>query len=185
MLGQKLRDAIASEFFKWFHLTRYEPPQRLADGLMWHGFRPEGPKFRPLVTFNLECDAKDRIVDATLCLDRAFIEHGADGAFARDLTASFLRWVFPEDERAELADFLAELGNMGPKVIRLASARLPELPSQQTEAYRVYLGRDKTCEFVLPAKILRLNNLQARDAPRDPAQDWLWLRAYLKEPGSP
>jgi hypothetical protein len=177
MLGDRLDAALSNEFFQWFHLERYEPPQALADGKTWHGFRPEGKKFRDLVTLNLET-AADRIAETTLCLDRAFVEHAKDGAFARDLAASYLRWTLSQEEQASIRDFMSELGDLGPNVIRLASAVPPPVPAQPSNAYRVFIGRDKDCEIALPGKILRLVNLQARDGPRDPRHDWIWLRVY-------
>jgi hypothetical protein len=96
MLGRALSKAVNDEFFRWFHLVRYEAARELADGATWHGFRPDGEKFRELVTVNLETDRAGCIADAKLCLDRAFIEHPKDGPFARDITATFLRWVLPE-----------------------------------------------------------------------------------------
>lgn len=116
----------------------------------------------------------------TLCLDRAFVEQAKDGAFARDIAGSFLRWALPGEALARLGDFLAELGDPGPNVIRLAGVPRPALPAQPTAPYRVYLGRDKDCDLALPGMVLRLTNLQARDAPRDPAHDWIWFRAYLR-----
>jgi hypothetical protein len=59
-------------------------PRELAGGATWHGFRPEGERFRELVTVNLETDRDGCIADAKLCLDRAFIEHAKEGALARD-----------------------------------------------------------------------------------------------------
>ena len=93
MIGAELKAALDQEFFRWFHLERYEPPQALADERTWHGFRPSGEKFQAVVTVNLETDAADRIIDTKLCLDRAFVEHPKDGAFARDIAAGFLRWA--------------------------------------------------------------------------------------------
>ena len=115
MLGRKVNDAIDHEFFRWFHLVRYEAPQALADGTTWHGFWPEGPAFRDRVTVNLETDQQGRIADAKLCLDRAFVVHPKDGAFARDITASFLRWAVPKAEQgaSALTDFFQELGDLG------------------------------------------------------------------------
>src|SRR5260370_1024799 len=98
MLGSGLSDAIAQQFFHWFHLVRDEEPRGLADGATWHGFRRDGEKFRDLVTVNLEADRAANLIDAKLCLDRAFVEHPKDGAFARDITASFLRWAIPKEE---------------------------------------------------------------------------------------
>ena len=40
MIGSELTRALDQEFFRWFHLERYEPAQALADGRAWHGFRP-------------------------------------------------------------------------------------------------------------------------------------------------
>jgi hypothetical protein len=41
---------------------------------------------------------------------------------------------------------------------------------------RVYLGRDKDAAMDLGDVALRLTNLQARDGPRDPRHDWIWIR---------
>src|SRR3954469_18127004 len=122
MLGRTLAQAVDQEFFRWFHLVRYEAARGLADGATWHGFRPEGEKFRDLVTVNVETDRDGRIADAKLCLDRAFVTHPKDGAFAKDITASFLRWALSEAAQIEIATFLQELGDFGPNVIRLKGA---------------------------------------------------------------
>ena len=181
MIGATLTAAMNQEFFRWFHLERYEPPQGLADGRTWHGFRPAGEKFQTLVTVNLETDAGDRIIDAKLCLDRAFVEHPKDGAFARDITASFLRWALPQDRQATIAGFLSELGDLGPNVIRLS--RTPPAPAGSPgPLYRVYLGRDKDAEQVSSGAVLRLTNLQAREGPRDPQHDWIWIRVAPTAP---
>ncbi len=180
MIGSPLQSALDGEFFRWFHLERYEPPQALADGRTWHGFRPSGEKFKALVTVNLEADARDCILDAKLCLDRAFIEHQKDGAFARDITASFLRWALTPEQQAAIAAFHAELGDLGPNVIRLAGTPAPPPPDRPGDLYLVYLGRDKTAEQALPGVVLRLTNLQARDGPRDPQHDWIWIRVVAR-----
>lgn len=176
MLGHTLGDAVHQDFFRWFHLVRYEDPRMLADGATWHGFRPEGAAFRDRVTLNLETDRAGCIADAKLCLDRAFIEHAKDGAFARDIAASFLNWVLPGPAQAGLGGFLEELGDLGPNVIRFKGAPSPAAPSPPSALYRVYLGADKDADLALPGCALRITNLQARDGPRDPQHDWLWLR---------
>jgi hypothetical protein len=181
MIGSTLAAAMNQEFFRWFHLERYEPPQGLADGRTWHGFRPSGEKFQPLVTVNLETDAGDCIIDAKLCLDRAFVEHPKDGAFARDIATSFLRWALSQDQQATLVGFLSELGDLGPNVIRL-SRNAPAPTGGPGPLYRVYLGQDKDAEQALPGAVLRLTNLQAREGPRDPQHDWIWIRVVPTTP---
>ena len=176
MLGRALAQAVDNDFFSWFHLVRYEAPRDLADGATWHGFRPDGERFRELVTVNLETDSSGRIADAKLCLDRAFIEHPQDGRFARDITASFLRWVLPEPAQQDLDGFLLELGDLGPNVIRFKGAPTPVPVAPPSALYRVYLGQDKDAAVDLAAVSLRLTNLQARDGPRDPQHDWIWIR---------
>jgi|UPI000488FF25 hypothetical protein len=176
MLGRALTQAVDQEFFRWFHLVRYEPPRGLAEGATWHGFRPEGARFRDLVTVNLETDRDTCIADAKLCLDRAFIEHPKDGAFARDITASFLRWVLPEGAQKEIGGFLQELGDLGPNVIRFKGTAAPVRAGQPSALHRIYLGQDKEAAVDLKGMSLRLTNLQARDGPRDPQHDWIWIR---------
>src|SRR4051794_34674559 len=156
MLGRALTLAVDHEFFRWFHLVRYEAPRGLADGATWHGFRPEGEKFGALVTVNLETDRAGAIADAKLCLDRAFIEHPKDGAFARDITTSFLRWILPEAALKRLGGFLLELGDLGPKVIRLKGAPMPVAATGPTALYRVFLGQDKDAAEDLEGMALRL-----------------------------
>jgi hypothetical protein len=179
MLGQRVAEAADHDFFRWFHLTRYEAARRLADGTTWHGFRPDGAKFRALVTVNLETDVEDRIADAKLCLDRAFVEHPKDGPFARDITASFLRWAVPGPVQGSdaLADFLRDMGDLGPNVIRLAGTAPPPRPQGATSALSaVYLGERKDAELLLTGVWVRLVNLQAREGLRDPQHDWIWIR---------
>jgi hypothetical protein len=174
MIGSELTRALEQEFFRWFSLERYEAPRTLADGSTWHGFRPSGERYKPLVTVNLETDG-ERIRDATLCLDRAFIEHPKDGPFARDIAAGYLRWALSADQQAAIGGFLNELGDLGPNVIRLS--RTPPVPSgDPSPLYRVFLGSEKTAEQSFPGAVLRLNNLQAREGSRDPRHDWIWIR---------
>jgi hypothetical protein len=174
MLGLALTQAVDHEFFRWFDLVRYEEPRGLAGGATWHGFRPRGEKFREHVTVNLESDRADRIAEAKLCLDRAFVEHPKDGAFARDISASFLRWISPGAAQSEICSFLQELGDLGPNVIRLKAA--PRPPVSSSPLYRVYIGLDKDAAVDLAGLSLRLTNLQARAGPRDPQHDWIWIR---------
>jgi hypothetical protein len=174
MLGRALSKAVNDEFFRWFHLVRYEAARELADGATWHGFRPDEEMFREFVTVNLETDRAGCIADAKLCLDRAFIEHPKEGPFAREITASFLRWVLPETAQKEAGGFLQELG---PNVIRFKGALAPAMSAPEPSALqRVYLGRDKDAAMDLGDVALRLTNLQARDGPRDPRHDWIWIR---------
>jgi hypothetical protein len=180
MIGSDLKQALDKEFFRRFSLERYEAPRTLADGSTWHGFRPSGEKLQALVTVNLETDTTDRVIDATLCLDRAFIEHPKDSPFARDLTARFLHWALSADHQAVIAGFLDELGDLGPNVIRL-SRTLPPAPDGPGPLYRVYLGQDKDAEQELPGVALRVTNLQARDGPRDPRHDWIWIRVVATD----
>jgi hypothetical protein len=181
MLGRALTKAVNHQFFRWFHLVRYEAPRTLADGTTWHGFRPDGEKFRELVTVNLETDRAVCIADAKLCLDRAFVEHPKDAPFARDITASFLRWILPETEQREIGGFLQELGDLGPNVIRFRGAPAPAAAAPEPSAlHRVYLGRDKDAAVDLRDMALRLTNLQARDGPRDPQHDWIWIRVVRR-----
>jgi hypothetical protein len=181
MLGRALTEAVDHEFFRWFHLVRYEAARELTDGATWHGFRPDGEKFRALVTVNLETDRAGCIADAKLCLDRAFIEHSKDGPFARDVTASFLRWVLPEEVQKEVGGFLQELGDLGPNVIRFKGAPMPaSAGGEPSGLHRVYLGRDKDAALDIGHVALRLTNLQARDGPRDPQHDWIWIRVVRR-----
>ena len=180
MLGRALTKAVDHEFFRWFHLVRYEAARDLADGATWHGFRPEGAKFRELVTVNLETDRAGCIADAKLCLDRAFIEHAKDAPFARDITASYLRWILPEAAQREVGGFLQELGDLGPNVIRFKGAPAPVAAAEPSALQRVYMGRDRDAAVELGDIVLRLTNLQARDGPRDPQHDWIWIRAMRR-----
>ena len=180
MLGRALVKAVDHEFFRWFHLVRYEAARDLADGATWHGFRPEGEKFRELVTVNLETDRAGCIADAKLCLDRAFIEHAKDAPFARDITAIFLRWILPEGAQREVGGFLQELGDLGPNVIRFKGAPAPIAAAEPSALHRVYLGRDKDAAVEIGDVTLRLTNLQARDGPRDPQHDWIWIRVVRR-----
>jgi hypothetical protein len=182
MLGRRLSIATWDDFFRRFHWERYEPPSRLAGGNVWNGFRPRGEAFRGFATLNIETDAEDRILDIKLCLDRAFIEHPRNGVLARDLAASFLRWSLSEEEQIAIAGFLRELGDLGPNVIRLGKPPAPP-DGEPSPTYRVFLGRDKEYDTDFPDRRLRLVNLQARDGPRDPQHDWIWLQLHKREGG--
>jgi hypothetical protein len=94
-------------------------PRELAGGATWHGFRPEGERFRELVTVNLETDRDGCIADAKLCLDRAFIEHAKEGALARDPGTTGSGSASSVPDRGDAASAPACMGHPG--LIRLIS----------------------------------------------------------------
>lgn len=184
-LGQDLTAAAASDFFTWFHLQLAEPPRDIGAGHHWHSYRPSGSKFHNLVTLNIETDPLHCINRATLCLDRAFIEHTKDGAFARDIAKSFLGWVLPEVDRLQVTSVIDEIGDIRAgvmPVLRRADAHLPDLPRFPSPAYRTFLGYQGDVDLDLTLANLRFVNLNWRRRPLDVATppgydaETMWIR---------
>lgn len=165
--------AIAQgDFFDWFHLELFD-----GDPKSTGSYRPSGAAFRDLVNLHLTGNAINQLQEAKLCMDRAFIADRKNGAFARDITRSFLNWALPAGDRAKIAGLVEEIGNMaatGAPVIRHASVPDPILPVRPSAGYRVFLGNDKDCDIDLGARKLRLVNLLPADA-RGGKDDWLWI----------
>lgn len=185
-IGVSLAVAVATDFFTWFHLQPDEAPRDIGAGHVWHSYRPSGSNFHNLATLNLETDLLQQIDQATLCLDRAFIEHAKDGASARDIAKRFLDWVLPEADRALVASLIDEIGDMQSctaPVIRYADAPIPDLSHFPSPGYRTFLGYQGDFDQDLATTHLRFVNLNWQRRPLDvvtpPGYDaetmWIWL----------
>ena len=145
---------------------------------IWAGTSgPSGAAFRDLVNLHLTGNATHQLQEAKLCMDRVFVADRKNGAFARDITRSFLNWALPASDRAKIAGLIEEIGNMaasGAPVIRHASVPDPVLPAQPSAGYRVFLGIDKDCDINLGARKLRLVNLLPAEE-RGGKDDWIWI----------
>jgi hypothetical protein len=115
-LGCSLAQARQGPFFSWFCLEPYGQiedagTQTRADSIRSrHRFRPSGPSFRSLVVLELGLDPDQVIVTASLRVDRTFIASPRIRPFARDLTASFLRWALPEVAQCALTADIERIG---------------------------------------------------------------------------
>ena len=115
---------LASDFFKFFHLTPAGPAnaQRTTD------FRPSGPQFQLLARVSVTLDAQGKITAITLVVLRSFIDDSLNGPFARDIAKSYLSWALPPDARRRARALTDSLDTgAGPDVIRDSAATLANL----------------------------------------------------------
>ena len=93
---------------------------------------------------NVALDGKGRLIGAELVLLRSFVDSGRDGMFARDIAKSFVRVVTPAEERATVADLLAEIeqppANLS-QALLVGQHAMPTPPAKPTPGYQVFLGQ--------------------------------------------
>lgn len=147
-----------SEFFTWFHLAPVGAPTAAGSGA-WHSFRPTGSAFQTLVEVDVLSEADGTIDAAFLGLDRAFIDSPSNGAFARDISKSFLTWTLrkPSPRIADLIANLADLSSAGTTILMRGPAPAPP-PPDTTGAYRVYLGSGQHASFTDDGATLAFTN---------------------------
>ena len=147
LLGLRLEEARARDFFTWFSLVEIGLAETAAGRVV--EFKPEGEKFRELVTVRATLDGGGRIVKLALALARAFVDHGSDGVFARDIAKSLLRGAFGDDaptEVSRLADEI-EFNYVSDRPVLVSSSRpRPRLPDAPSPGYLTYLGRRPSFE---------------------------------------
>jgi hypothetical protein len=132
----------AGHFFSWFSLTPSGAPESADAGRAWQEFRPSNPVFARLVALAVLTDRAGCIVEASLGLDRTFLDGRQQSASARDIAKSFLYWALPEDEQAHVAAFLANVADLtaGGATVIMRGPRTPP-PADRSGGYEVFLGR--------------------------------------------
>jgi hypothetical protein len=75
--------------FRGFISICWASPEPVGPGRAWHCFRPNGEAFRAHVELAVLVDGGGRIRETQFGLDRAFIGHSRNDAFARDLVKSY------------------------------------------------------------------------------------------------
>jgi hypothetical protein len=120
-------------------------------------FKPGGRAFQELVTVQARVDAAGAITAMDLCLAREFIEHPANGIFARDPAKSFLLDAIPEAD-AQAIDGLA-------REIESRMLGLPAPASSPSGAYRTYLGQQGLFQAQFSQSRLRLENCRIEGRP--------------------
>lgn len=163
-LGVKLEDMQRTDFFTWFHLERVST-EADAQQRTVVAFKPEGEKFRALVTVNVTLAPDDYILAIELVLTRAFVDHPADGIFARDIAKSFLRTIVPQEDRGAISDLANEIEYQYPEDLEIfvLTAKRPEipLPAVPTPGYQTFLGQQQAYTQSLSHCTLGLENFQS------------------------
>jgi len=153
-VGARLDDAKRTDFFTFFHL---QETARSGDTVE---FRPKGPMFRSRVVVRVVADDAGRIRQASLALDRAFVDEPMSGIFARDIAKSFLRFATPTADlpRVETLANEIEFPRETPGYRRVGGPT-PRIPATPTPGYQVYLGERAAHELRLARQVLRLENV--------------------------
>ena len=107
--GDQLNVATATHFFRWFQLAPvYEKPTSHRT----KRYRPSGPAFHNLVSFEIGMDTEERIARMTLELDRSFIDDARNGAFAADIASSLLENATGSRDRPQVGALIVALKNV-------------------------------------------------------------------------
>jgi len=160
--SRKLADERRGHFFSWFHFDPVGDPAPTGSARPWHCFRPSGEAFHAFVELDVLIDQSGRILESCLGLDRAFVEHPRNGAFARDLTKSYLQWGLdkPADPPARaLIENIAQPAAGGVPVLMHARAMPPAPGEDATGGYLVYLGKGTSAEVIVGDWKLTMTNM--------------------------
>jgi hypothetical protein len=183
--GERFADAEKTDFFSWFHLTEIERTAAGAAKIIVT-FKPSGPAFHTLVTFEVTVDKGDRLRAMELVLARSFINDARNGAFAGDIAKSFLLDAVAPEDRAEINDLANEMQfprHLSSPILMRGSP--PELPATPTPGYATFLGERESYEQRFSRTILTMKNattdagealhmrLEAKDAKRAPIRQML------------
>jgi hypothetical protein len=150
-LGDSVSALRNSEFFDWFSLQ----PDAAGNGTMT--FRPSGAAFHDLVALQALTGGDDTLRELRLTLARSFIDDRRNGAFALDITKSFLRSALGETPLVR--DLERRLANAVD--IRRADVAQPEpAPLSQGEEtmLETYAGLAPECELCAGELTLQMQN---------------------------
>jgi hypothetical protein len=158
--ARKLDDERRGHFFSWFHLDPLGEPAPTGSGRAWHCFRPNGDAFRAFVELDILVDQAGRILESSLGLDRAFLDHPRNGAFARDLAKSYLQWGLGEPTRAPARALIDNIANLAGSNVPVLMRSMPPAPDEDTTGgYLVYLGRRTEAEAIVGNSKLTMANI--------------------------
>lgn len=158
LLGRKIDEAKKTDFFTFFHLQQIgsdtDPQRRVV-----LTFKPEGEKFRQLVTVKVTLDAREKIAGMELSLARSFVDSKMNGIFARDIAKSMLRTMLPEADETKVTDLINEIefGFISERPV-ISGRRPPKLPDQPTPGNQTFLGKRESYEQELGQTKLELRN---------------------------
>ena len=119
--------------------------------------RPSGPAFHDMVTFEALIGGSDDLRELRLRLKRSFVDDPQNGAFALDITKSFLHDALGAQRIvSDLARRLAQRVD-----IRRADVTLPDpmvLSSDDDAVLQTYAGEKAQCKLRVNEFTLRLEN---------------------------
>jgi len=159
LLGSRLEDAERTDFFTFFKLKATGAVLALEKTYVT-GFKPEGAQFRELVSVSVTLDTSDQIVGIELSLARSFVDHKANGIFARDIAKSLLRSAVPPEDEKAIVDLTNEIEfpERGSSHRTITSRTHPKLRAKPTLGYLTYLGKRSSFEQILTRCRLGLEN---------------------------
>jgi hypothetical protein len=150
--GESLATLQSSAFFRWFSLA----PEASSDANT-RTFRPSGAAFHDLVSFEALTGDAVTLRELRLILARSFIDDARNGAFALDITKSFLRDALGQTPLVHDLERRLALS----VDIRRADAATPEpvaLSDGEDAVLQTYAGLLPQCELRAGELMLRMEN---------------------------
>ena len=147
--GSTLTSLTASRFFEWFSL---EPDGMTADV---RSFRPSGPAFHDAVSLEAVTGSGQDLRELHLRLARSFIDDRRNGAFALDITKSFL------EDALGRTPLIAELERRIVDQADIAARHCTDsfaLSRDEEAVLQTYAGRKAQCELRVDARTLAFEN---------------------------
>ncbi len=159
-VGRKLDEVRGEDFWTFFG---FQPtgPAKVVEGGTTVEFRPRAERFAPLVRVTASLDQGGAIRQMEMAISREFVDHPANGIFARDVVKSFLLAAVPADDAPDVETLVNEIQfprEDAPGTTTVRAVPAPALPGEPTPPYRVFLGRDAEWSRTLEASTLRLRN---------------------------
>jgi hypothetical protein len=110
--GSTVSQALATEFFQWFHLTKTgETPD---GGVVHRTYQPRAPQFHDLVRVTLTADPSDSLKAVELAVKRSFIDSPTDYRLANDISEKFLLASLENEDAATMADAMSQIRDYQP-----------------------------------------------------------------------
>ena len=135
-LGSTVSDAMATEFFQWFHLGKTGESAG-GGGLTNHVYQPTAPKFHDLVRVTLTTDGRGELRQAQLAVPRSFIDSPKEFTLAADITKNFLAVSLAPQDAAALEEAMVQIRNHRPTQSEMTSMRVGASASDKS-------GEDET-----------------------------------------
>ncbi len=153
--GDRLSALPQAPFFQWFSLEPYTDVGPLPDVAV-RAFKPSGEAFHDCVTLEAVTNDDERIASMRLILSRSFVNDARHGAFALDVTKSFLQGALGQTPLGKAFEF--RMGDAAMIKRAGATGQPPRISDVEEAALQTYDGQRPDCEIRSGDAFVRFSN---------------------------